>query len=71
MLAVLGLVLSTWSADFANSHSAIVGSSHLFKVLFVSGSYFGAFAVLWLAKFAFLNKFLFGSSDSTVTLAAD
>ncbi len=71
IMAILGLVLSTWSADFANSHASIVGTSHTMKVLFVSGSYFGAFAVLWLAKFAFLNKFLFGSSDGTASLSLE
>lgn len=66
IVAVLGLVFSTWSADFANSHSYWVGSSHVVKVLFVSGAYFGAFAVLWVAKFAFLNKYLFAPEQENV-----
>jgi putative flippase GtrA len=65
VMAILGLVFSTWSADFANTHASIVGSSHTLRVLFVSAAYFGAFAVLWVAKFAFLNKFLFGDDSSS------
>lgn len=60
-MAVIGLVWSTFATDYANSHSGIVGGSNTLKVLFVSGAYFGAFAILWVAKFAFLNKVLFAS----------
>lgn len=64
-MAVLGLVFSTWAADFSNSHSGFLGASHTLKVIFVSGSYFGAFAILWVGKFLFLNRFLFGSPESS------
>ncbi|KJF17224.1 MULTISPECIES: GtrA family protein [Acidithrix] len=60
IMAVLGLVASTWSSDFADSHRSIVGNSRLAQIIWVDGAYFGAFAVLWVAKYFFLRKFLFG-----------
>jgi putative flippase GtrA len=62
-MAVIGLVFSTWSVDFADSHSQFLGSAHVLRVLFVSGTYFASFAVLWFAKYAFLNRFLFGDAS--------
>ena len=63
IMAIIGLVFSTWSTDFASSHSSIAGPPHSSAaVLFVSGAYIGSFAVLWFAKFAFLNRFLFASA---------
>ena len=66
IMAIIGLVFSTWSTDFASSHSSIAGPPHSSAaVLFVSGAYIGSFAVLWLAKFAFLNRFLFATTQET------
>ena len=58
-MALISLVFSTWTTDFADSHASVVGSSHLVRVIWVDGAYLGSFAILWLAKFAFLNKILF------------
>jgi putative flippase GtrA len=63
VMAIIGLVFSTWSVDFADSHSHFLGHAHILRVLFVSGTYFMSFAVLWFAKFAFLNRYLFGDGS--------
>jgi len=62
VMAALSLVFSTWSADFASSHKDIVGASHFFQVVFVDGAYIASFAVLWFAKYAFMDKILFTKS---------
>ena len=64
IMAVIGLVFSTWSSDFADSHKTIVGSSHFAQVIFVDGAYFGSFAVLWVAKYIFMKRILFSIADS-------
>lgn len=58
-MALLGLVLSTWAAGFAESHAADVTASHLGQKLIVNGAALAAFGVLWVAKFAILNRVLF------------
>ncbi len=63
-VAILGLVFSTWSVDFADSHQGFVKSSALLRFLWVDGAYFGSFAVLWVAKFSFLNRILFSDDGS-------
>ena len=63
VIAFIGLAFSTWSSDFAETYvddHHIVG---LFKTGIVDGFYFGAFAVLWVAKFIIFNKFLFTHTD--------
>ncbi|TAN20224.1 MAG: hypothetical protein EPN30_10690 [Actinomycetota bacterium] len=62
VMAALSLVFSTWSADFASSHKEIVGSSHLFQLIFVDGAYIASFAVLWFVKYAVMDKVLFAKS---------
>jgi len=61
-MAFLGLVLSTWSVDFAESHAAEVVSSHLGQKLIINAAALAAFGVLWVAKFFILNKLLFAHS---------
>ena len=58
-MAFLGLILSTWSADFAESHAAEVTSSALGQKLIVNLAALAAFGVLWIAKFIILNRVLF------------
>jgi putative flippase GtrA len=58
-MALLGLVLSTWSAGFAESHAASVTSSALGQKLVVNLAALAAFGVLWIAKFVILNRVLF------------
>lgn len=62
-LAFVGLVFSTWAADFAHTHSRGM-SSHILHTLVVSASYLGAFGVLWVVKFVVFNRFLFASAPN-------
>ncbi len=64
-MALIGLVFSTWSVDFADSHISALGISEKAKAVVIPAVYFGSFAVLWFGKFAFLNKFLFGGASQT------
>jgi len=58
-MCLLGLILSTWSADFAESHAASITSSTLGQKLVVNLAALAAFGVLWVAKFIILNRVLF------------
>jgi len=64
-MAFLGLVLSTWSADFAESHAASLTSSTLGQKLVVNAAALAAFGVLWIAKFIVLNRVLFAPAPHT------
>jgi putative flippase GtrA len=69
VIAFIGLAFSTWSSDAAETyvhHHHIVG---LAQAAVVDGAYFGAFAVLWLAKFIIFNKFLFTHADEDLHAA--
>lgn len=68
-MAVIGLVFSTWSSDFADSHKTIVGTSHLAQVILVDGAYFGSFAILWVAKYIFLKRILFSIAETPAAVA--
>jgi len=58
-LAFLGLILSTWAADFAETWAHGHSSSDLVVRLVVNGAALGAFGVLWVGKFFIFNKVLF------------
>jgi putative flippase GtrA len=64
-MALLGLILSTWSADWAESHAASFTSSHLGQKLVVNAAALAAFGVLWVAKFVILNRVLFAHPGHT------
>ncbi len=71
-MALISLVFSTWTTDFADAHASIAGKSALARILWVDGAYLGSFALLWIAKFAFLNKILFAKRDHhTVVVLAE
>lgn len=63
IMAGISLVFSTWTTDFASSHKGVVGSSHLLQLVFVDGAYVASFAVLWFAKYAFMDRILFVKSE--------
>lgn len=69
IMAVIGLVFSTWSSDFADSHKTVVGTSHLAQVILVDGAYFGSFAILWVAKYIFLKRILFSIADAPASVS--
>lgn len=58
-MALIGLVFSTFVADFAKSVADEVTSVHLLRTLFVMFAGLAAFGVLWIGKFIILNKVLF------------
>ncbi|HEV7888433.1 MAG TPA: GtrA family protein [Acidimicrobiales bacterium] len=59
VIAFIGLAFSTWSSDLAETYVDRHTMSHLAKTVLVTGAFFGAFAVLWVAKFVIFNKILF------------
>ena len=65
VLSFLGLALSTWSTDFAES-----ASDHLARhvqTVVVAGASLAAFGLLWVGKFLIFERFLFAHRE----LAAD
>jgi putative flippase GtrA len=71
VIAMIGLAFSTWATDFTESHVASITSAHLLQKLLVTGSYLGAFGVLWVAKFIVFNKFIFVSDEDERAAWAD
>jgi putative flippase GtrA len=63
VIAFIGLAFSMWTSDTAESYVDRHEMSHLAKTGLVTGAFFGAFAVLWVAKFVIFNKVLFVSDD--------
>ena len=63
VIAFIGLVFSTWSADAAETYVETHSMSHVMDTVIVTGAFFGAFAVLWVAKFVVFNKLLFVTRD--------
>lgn len=64
VIAFIGLVFSTWSADTAEGYVEHHDLSHLVETAIVTGAFFGAFAVLWVGKFIIFNKLLFVTKDA-------
>jgi putative flippase GtrA len=58
-LALLGLIFSTWAADFAETNAHHVTSSVLGARLVVNFAALAAFGVLWVGKFFIFNRVLF------------
>ena len=58
-LTFLGLALSTWAADFAESWGEMHLDSHLLQTGGVALAAIGAFGVLWIGKFVIFNKLMF------------
>ncbi len=58
-LTFLGLALSTWAADFADTWGRENFDSHFLRTGAVAAASLGAFGVLWVGKFIIFNKLLF------------
>jgi putative flippase GtrA len=58
-MALLGLVFSTFTVDFAKDVADDITSVHLVQTGIVMFAGLFAFGVLWVAKFVVLNKVLF------------
>ena len=63
VIAFIGMVFSTFSADTAEGYVERHEYSHLVETAIVTGAFFGAFALLWVAKFVIFNKLLFVTKD--------
>ncbi|MGH9277893.1 MAG: GtrA family protein [Acidimicrobiales bacterium] len=70
-MAFIGLVFSTWAADFAESWAQSHNTSHMVTTLIVMIASLGAFGVLWVAKFVILNKLMFGKHPEDLPGALD
>lgn len=70
-MALLGLVFSTWAADFAKTLADQVTSVHMVRTLIVMFAGLAAFGVLWIAKFVILNKVLFAHRPEVLPPALD
>ena len=58
-LALLGLIFSTWAADYAESNAHHLTSSDLVTRLIVNGAALAAFGILWVGKFFIFNRLMF------------
>ena len=58
-LALLGLVFSTWAADYAETNAHHLTDSDLGVRLIVNFAALAAFGVLWVGKFFIFNRVLF------------
>jgi len=58
-LALLGLIFSTWAADYAETFAHSHSVSDLGARLIVNGAALAAFGVLWVGKFFIFNKLMF------------
>lgn len=70
-MAFIGLVFSTWAADYAESHADSLTSSHFWTTMIVMTASLGAFGVLWIGKFVILNKLMFGTHPEDLPAALD
>ncbi len=67
VIAIAGLVFSTWAADFGESFAVDhFTSSRFLQALTVNLFALGAFGVLWVGKFIFFNKVLFVTKDDNL-----
>lgn len=70
-LAFVGLAFSTLAVDVTESWAHDVADSRLVQGLMVNAASFGAFGVLWVAKFFLFNKVIFVQDDDLRELLAD
>lgn len=70
-LAFLGLVLSTWSADYAETHARNFTSGRVGQAMIVNATVIATFGVLWVVKFILFNKVLFVTDEDLQAVLAD
>ena len=68
-LALLGLVFSTWAADFADSTARHHMGSDLGVKLVVNAAALAAFGVLWIGKFFIFNRLMFVHPEPSLPAA--
>lgn len=62
-LAFISLGFSALASGSAERYVETHDLSKLLKTVFVTGAYFGSFAVLWVVKFIIFNKVLFTKDE--------
>ena len=70
-IAFVGLVFSTWTADFAETRARDLTSSRLGQAMIINAAVIAAFGVLWVAKFILFNKVLFVQDEDLQAALAD
>lgn len=70
-LALLGLVFSTWTADFAETKAHELTSGRFAQAMIINAAVIAAFGVLWVAKFVIFNKLVFIQDEDLRTALAD
>jgi putative flippase GtrA len=63
VIAIIGMLFSTVTSGLAENYVERHEMSHLANTILVTGAFFGAFAILWVAKFLVFNKLLFVTKD--------
>jgi putative flippase GtrA len=71
VMALIGLVFSTWLADFSKSVADDVTTVHLVRTVIVMFGGLSAFGILWVAKYVILNKVLFVHHPEDIPEALD
>lgn len=70
-IAFVGLVFSTWTADFAESRAHEATSSRFAQAMIINAAVIAAFGVLWVVKFVIFNKVLFVQDEDLQAALAD
>jgi putative flippase GtrA len=71
VIAFIGLLFSTVCVNYMEHVAQSHHFGHLVKTLSVAVVYFGAFGVLWVAKFIVFNKILFVHREQDLPEALD
>ena len=69
VIAIVGLIFSTWAADFGESVAKDLTSTRLLQGMIVNFAALAAFGILWVGKFIFFNKVLFATNDEDLRAA--
>lgn len=70
-LAFIGLAASTWAVAAAESWAQRLADQRLLQALVLNSASFGAFGLLWVAKFFIFNKVIFVHDEDLRAALAD
>ncbi|MGO8875311.1 MAG: GtrA family protein [Acidimicrobiales bacterium] len=65
IIALVGLVLSTVIVGIAAKNADRISSSHEVKIIVVHLANLFSYALIWVARYSILNRFLFGPATQT------
>lgn len=71
VIAFIGLVFSTWTADFAESWARDLTDRRLFQAAIINVAVIAAFTGLWIIKFVIFNKLIFVHDEDLKAALAD